>query len=240
MCIMNELTRVTVLFFASLKERVGMTSTTLEIPQGARVADLKAALLERFPALEDAAGSMIISVNREFAFDSDPVADGAEVGLFPPVSGGEGEPTILRVTSDPLDLNEVVAQITLPTTGAACVFSGMVRGKTIRGAAHETIQLEYEAYIPMAEAKMAQVAREIRERWPAVEGIAIIQRIGNLEVGTPTVVIACSASHRDTGVFEAAKYGIDRLKEIVPVWKKEIGPNGEIWVDGHYHPRRGD
>lgn len=237
---MNELSRVTVLFFASLKERVGMTSTTLEIPQGARVADLKATLLERFPALADAAGSIIISVNREFAFDSDPVADGAEVGLFPPVSGGEGGPTILRVTNAPLDLNEVVAQITLPSTGAACVFSGMVRGKTIRGAVHETIQLEYEAYIPMAEAKMAQVAREIRERWPAVEGIAIIQRIGTLKVGTPTVVIACSASHRDTGVFEAAKYGIDRLKEIVPVWKKEIGPDGEIWVDGHYQPRKGD
>ncbi|GAP07037.1 molybdopterin synthase subunit MoaE [Anaerolinea thermolimosa] len=237
---MNDLIKVTVLFFASLKERVGMTSTTLEIPQGARVADLKAILLERFPALAGASGSIIISVNREFAFDSDPVADGAEVGLFPPVSGGEGGPTILRVTQAPLDLNEVVAQITLPTTGAACVFSGMVRGKTTRGAAHETIQLEYEAYIPMAEAKMAQVAREIRERWPAVEGIAIIQRIGSLEVGTPTVVIACSASHRDTGVFEAARYGIDRLKEIVPVWKKEIGPHGEIWVDGHYHPRRGD
>lgn len=237
---MNDLIKVTVLFFASLKERVGITSTTLEIPQGARVADLKAILLERFPALAGASGSIIISVNREFAFDSDPVADGAEVGLFPPVSGGEGGPTILRVTQAPLDLNEVVAQITLPTTGAACVFSGMVRGKTTRGAAHETIQLEYEAYIPMAEAKMAQVAREIRERWPAVEGIAIIQRIGSLEVGTPTVVIACSASHRDTGVFEAARYGIDRLKEIVPVWKKEIGPHGEIWVDGHYHPRRGD
>jgi molybdopterin synthase catalytic subunit len=88
----------------------------------------------------------------------------------------------------------------------------------------------------MAEAKMKQVAAEIRERWPAVQGIAIVQRVGRLNVGEFTVLIAVSAGHRDQGVFEAARYGIDRLKEIVPVWKKEIGPGGEQWVEGHYHP----
>jgi molybdopterin synthase catalytic subunit len=112
----------------------------------------------------------------------------------------------------------------------------MVRGKTSRGEPHETSSLEYEAYVPMAEAKMIQVASEIRERWPAVEGIAIVQRIGLLAPKTPTVLIACSAAHRDTGVFEAAHYGIDRLKEIVPIWKKEIGPDGEVWVEGEYTP----
>jgi molybdopterin synthase catalytic subunit len=116
----------------------------------------------------------------------------------------------------------------------------MVRGVTTRGEAHETSYLEYEAYIPMAEAKMAQVALEIRARWPAVEGIAIVQRIGNLDPGTPTVLIACSAAHRDTGVFEAARYGIDRLKEIVPVWKKEVSPGGEAWVEGEYIPNPGE
>ncbi|HVP22038.1 MAG TPA: molybdenum cofactor biosynthesis protein MoaE, partial [Anaerolineaceae bacterium] len=130
--------------------------------------------------------------------------------------------------------------ITLPTTGAACIFTGMVRGQTQRDDPHETVSLEYEAYKPMAEAKMAQVALEIRQRWPEVEGIALVQRIGHLLPGTPTVLIACSAGHRDTGVFEAARYGIDRLKEIVPVWKKEIGPKGEIWVEGKYHPKPGD
>ncbi len=116
----------------------------------------------------------------------------------------------------------------------------MVRGQTARGQAHTTVALEYEAYTPMAEAKIAQVADEIRMQWPEVEGIAIVQRIGRLNVGTPTVVIACTASHRDSGVFEAARYGIDRLKEIVPVWKKEIGPNGETWIEGHYQPKKGD
>jgi molybdopterin synthase catalytic subunit len=102
------------------------------------------------------------------------------------------------------------------------------------------VRLEYEAYKPMAEAKMAQVADEIRARWPSVEGIVVVQRIGPLDPGTPTVLIACSAAHRDTGVFEAARYGIDRLKEIVPVWKKEIGPAGEVWIEGHYTPGQGD
>ncbi len=87
---------------------------------------------------------------------------------------------------------------------------------------------------------MRQVAEEIRERWPAVEGIAMVQRIGILEPMTPTVLIACTAAHRDTGVFEAARYGIDRLKEIVPIWKKEVSPDGEVWVEGDYRPGMAD
>jgi molybdopterin synthase catalytic subunit len=116
----------------------------------------------------------------------------------------------------------------------------MVRGETHRGEPYQTVYLEYEAYKPMAEAKMRQVADEIRQRWPTVEGIAIVQRVGRLAPGTPTVLIACSAAHRDTGVFEAARFGIDRLKEIVPVWKKEVGPDGEQWVEGEYVPGRDD
>ena len=88
----------------------------------------------------------------------------------------------------------------------------------------------------MALAKMRQVAAEIREQWPKVQGIAIAQRLGLLEVGQNTVLIACSSAHRDDGCFEAARYGIDRLKEIVPVWKKEISPDGESWIEGDYHP----
>jgi molybdopterin synthase catalytic subunit len=149
-------------------------------------------------------------------------------------------PTILAITDRPLDLDDLVARITLPTTGAACVFTGLVRGVTTRGDPRQTIYLEYEAYTPMAEARLRQVADEIRARWPSVEGIAIVQRIGRLDPGAPTVLIACTAAHRDTGVFEAARYGIDRLKEIVPVWKKEVGPHGEAWIEGDYIPRKSD
>jgi molybdopterin synthase catalytic subunit len=149
-------------------------------------------------------------------------------------------PTIINITEEILDLNAMLAQITLPTTGAAALFTGVVRGKTSRGNSHETNYLDYEAYKPMAEEKMRQVAEEIRKKWPSVEGIAIMQRTGRLYPGMPSTVIACSSSHRDTGVFEAARYGIDRLKEIVPIWKKEIGSLGEQWIEGNYHPKPGE
>jgi len=157
-------------------------------------------------------------------------------------------PTIYSITEDEIDLNNLLAQITLASTGAAAIFTGMVRGETLRrdsaqasrGETHDTEYLEYEAYIPMAEAKMKQVADEIRAKWSVVEGIAIVQRIGKLYPKTPTVLIACTAAHRNTGVFEAARYGIDRLKEIVPIWKKEVGPNGEEWVEGDYVPKAGE
>lgn len=155
------------------------------------------------------------------------------------MSGGNF-PTIVVITKDELDLDELLNQITLPSTGAACIFSGMVRGQTERDQPHQTIYLEYEAYQQMAEDKMHQVAQEIRNRWPSIEGIALVQRIGRLYPRTPTVLIACSAAHRDTGVFEAARYGIDRLKEIVPIWKKEVMPGGEAWIEGDYYPDRED
>jgi molybdopterin synthase catalytic subunit len=150
-------------------------------------------------------------------------------------------PLYFSITNKEIDLNLLLAEITLPTTGAACSFTGMVRGETAReGQPPRTEFLEYEAYEPMAKQKMAQVAREILDRWPAVEGIAIVQRIGRLYPMTPTVVIACTASHRDTGVFEAARYGIDRLKQIVPIWKKEVGPSGQEWIEGEYFPQPGE
>jgi molybdopterin synthase catalytic subunit len=149
-------------------------------------------------------------------------------------------PTIYSITESEIDLNDLLEKITLSSTGAAAIFTGMVRGVTSRDDPHETVYLEYESYVPMAEAKMKQVADEIREKWSSIEGIAIVQRIGKLYPKTPTVLIACTAAHRDTGVFEAARYGIDRLKEIVPVWKKEVAPNGEEWIEGNYFPKAGE
>lgn len=232
--------QIHVLFFAHFKEKAGVSQALLNLTEGSTVAALKTALAGQFPATAPLMGNSVVSINQQFAFDGDLVPDGAEVAVFPPVSGGSDAPTIYRITHDVLNLDDLVSQVTLPTTGAVAVFTGVVRGSTRRGQAHETARLEYEAYKPMAEAKMAQVAQEIRARWPAVEGIAIVQRIGLLDPGTPTVLIACSAAHRDTGCFEAARYGIDRLKEIVPVWKKEIGQDGEEWVEGEYQPHKGD
>ena len=238
---------VTILFFATLKQRAGCERLELDLKDGASVSELKDLLAVRLPELQPALPSALVSINREFAFATDAVPAGAEVGLFPPVSGGgtgaqpDALPTHLHITAAPIDLDALTASVTLLSTGAVCLFTGIVRASTQRGTApHTTAHLHYEAYTQMAEEKMRQVADEIRARWPAVEGIAIVQRVGTLLPGTPTVLIACSAAHRDTGVFEAARYGIDRLKEIVPVWKKEVGPDGEQWLEGSYVPVRAD
>jgi molybdopterin synthase catalytic subunit len=234
--------QVTVLYFATLRMRAGVRQDTLALPDDATVADLKAAVCQARPELAEALDSAVVAVNRNFAKPDQVLREGDEAAIFPPVSGGSGQPgpTFVRLTDEPLDLNRLLAELVLPTTGAACVFTGVVRGRTERGQAHDTDHLEYEAYGPMAEDKLRQVAEEIRSRWPSVEGVAIVQRLGQLEAGTPTVLVACTAAHRDSGVFEAARYGIDRLKEIVPIWKKEVGPGGEHWVEGEYYPGEAD
>lgn len=235
-----EMNSVTLMFFATFRERAGTRQAAAALPEGMTVGEFKRWLGEQYPALAEGSTTVLVAINKEYAFDEEVIPDGAEIALFPPVSGGSGFPEIFRITADELNLGELLAAITLPTTGAACFFSGMVRGETQREQPHTTAHLEYEAYAPMAEEKMRQVAAEIRARWPSVEGIAIVQRVGRLMPGTPTVLIACSAGHRDTGVFEAARYGIDRLKEIVPVWKKEVGPDGAEWVTGNYIPTAKD
>jgi molybdopterin synthase catalytic subunit len=230
--------RVEVLLFATLKDAAGQNRLSVTLPDGATVGDVKRAVTALYPIIEAHIEAAIAAVNQEYAFASDAVHDGDEVAFFPPVSGGEGGyPEILRLADEPFSADELIAAITIPATGAVCVFSGMVRGETARaGEQVQTEHLEYEAYEPMALAKMRQVAAEIRERWPLVQGIAIVQRVGRLEVGQNTILIACSSGHRDQGCFEAARYGIDRLKEIVPVWKKEVRPDGAAWVEGAYHP----
>lgn len=232
--------KITILFFATFRDKAGTNRTEIEIPEGTTIAGLRNILVEKYPALESLADHALASINKEYAFPEQVIPDGAEVAWFPPVSGGSPPPTVFRITAEEIDQNELLAAITLPSTGAACFFTGMVRAVTTRHDSHETEYLKYESYAPMAEEKMAQVADEIREKWPAVEGVAIVQRVGKLMPGTPTVMIACTAAHRDTGVFEAARYGIDRLKQIVPVWKKEVSPDGEEWVEGDYFPAAGE
>ncbi|MGD2155929.1 MAG: molybdenum cofactor biosynthesis protein MoaE [Anaerolineales bacterium] len=240
--------RIKVLFFAMLKDRTNISEVFLDLDDHARVIDLKSKLTAQFPTAEPLFNSALVSINREYAFDDDPIPNQAEVALFPPVSGGSASentnknnrPIITHITEDEISIDHLVSQITLPTTGAACVFTGTVRSETHRGGSHQTDYLDYDAYIPMAEQKMHQVADEIYKEWPEIEGIAIVQRIGRLFPSTPTIIIACSAGHRDSGVFEAARYGIDRLKQIVPIWKKEVGPEGQVWVEGEYIPNRQD
>ena len=146
-------------------------------------------------------------------------------------------PTILDITPDPINLNQLQTAVTTDADGAVVLFTGTVRGVS---GAEITNKLEYEAYKGMALAKLQQVADEMRAKFALIHGIALIQRVGEMQVGEPTVAVAVSAGHRGDGAFEAARYGIDRLKQIVPVWKKETRPDGSSWIEGDYTPNPAD
>jgi len=237
----SKFVRIHLLFFAKLKEVVGKTSFELDIPKGMIVSDLKKQLVQLFPSLEPFLPIMLVSINQNFAFDTDLINEDCEIALFPPVSGGSmNNDVLVKVSINDFDFNTIISDAILRSTGAVVLFTGVIRGETDNSSHPTTTGLEYEAYIPMAESKMQQVADEIKDKWPSVQKIVIIQRIGYMDAGTPTVIVLCSAAHRNTGVFDAAKYGIDRVKEIVPIWKKEIGPDGETWVEGDYIPEKGD
>lgn len=232
---------VKVLYFASLRGKAGVKEEILSIPHDADVQTLLDLIATRRPDIARHMGTVLVSINQEFAYPEDVLSAGDEVALFPPVSGGAGvAPEHLAISTEPFDMEQICSELVTPQAGAVCSFTGSVRAETQRGDPHHTSYLEYEAYVPMAEAKLAQIVDEMRSRWPTLIGIALVQRTGRLEPGEPSVLVACSASHRDTGVFEAARYGIDRLKQIVPVWKKEVSPDGETWVEGDYVPDEND
>lgn len=231
---------IKVLYFASLRGKAGVKEERLSLPDGANVASLLSLVAERRPELARHMGTVLVSINQDFAYPEDLLSDGDEVAMFPPVSGGSTTLDHFAIADETLDIDAICAKLVSPQVGAVCAFTGYVRGETLREEPHKTTYLEYQAYEPMAEAKLAQIGDEMRSRWPDLLGIAIVQRAGRLEPGEPSVVVACSAAHRDTGIFEAARYGIDRLKQIVPVWKKEVGPDGEAWIEGDYMPGEQD
>lgn len=234
---------LTIRLFATLKDRAGQDKITIQLSQPATVQTLLTTLAEAYPALQPALPTALVAVNRNFAFPETAVQPNDEIALFPPVSGGAEwpHPTYFAISQAAPDLNAIHAHLAQPDVGAVVSFTGSVRGATNReGLPSETLYLEYEAYSSMAEQKMGQIAEEIWARWPQVKGIAIVQRVGQLQIGDMTTYVACAAGHRDQGVFEAARYGIDRLKEIVPVWKKEVGSDSSVWVEGHYRPTEED
>lgn len=229
--------------FATLKDKAGQERIEVSVPPQATVQELLDETAEQFPQLAPALPTVLVSVNKAYAGKDTPLKSGDEVALFPPVSGGDvlPHPTYFAITHEEMDLNAIRAAISEPDIGAVVTFSGSVRGLTEReGLPPATLYLEYEAYEEMATLKMAQIAREIWQHWPLVKGVAIVQRIGKLDIGETTTIVACAAAHRDQGAFEAARYGIDRLKQIVPVWKKEVGEDRSLWIEGDYRPTEAD
>ena len=225
---------VRVRLFASLRETAGREQLVLTLPEGATVRQVVEAVHREVPALREAAGAIYAAVNNRYVGPDTPLHEGDEVALFPPVSGGT-EVKLFEITQDPISMDEVAARVNRPNCGAVVVFAGVVRGIT---GEQITDHLEYEAFTEMAEAMMAQIGEEIKERWPKVEAVAIVHRVGRMEVGEPSVVVAVASPHRDDGAFEACRYAIERLKAIVPIWKKEVLDNGAYWVEGPRHPDR--
>lgn len=229
---------VTIKLFARMRELVGAGSLKRSLADNTTVSDLMVALQEEFPRLAETASYVVVAVNQEFAAPETRLAEGDEVALFPPVSGGSGaDEDKLAVTFEPISLDQVAAKVVRPETGAVAVFGGVVRSVS---AGKPVEHLEYEAYEEMALVRLRQVAAEARDQWPKIVDIAIVQRIGHLEVGENAVVVAVSSPHRGDGCFEACAYAINRLKQIVPIWKKEVSPDGSEWVEGDYHPSSTD
>lgn len=216
--------RVQVLYFAVLRERAGRESATFDLPDGATVATLFDVLQSTTSALKSLLPRIQVAVNQQMVRGEQVLHDGDEVALIPPVSGGAG-PRRIAVLASPLSLDEVVAAVAGPGCGATVTFTGHVRD---HGQLAAVERLEYEAYVPMAEQVLGQIADEIARESPDVR-VAIHHRTGALTVGEAAVVIAAAAPHR-AEAFAACRLAIERLKQRAPIWKKEIGPDGASWI----------
>jgi molybdopterin synthase catalytic subunit len=211
---------VTVLYFAVAREAAGIDSEPLT-GAPATVGDLRALLAERHPALARVLPRCRLAVNQEFAGDGDPVPEGAEVAVIPPVAGGSGR---FRVVDRPLDLAEAVDAVAGPERGGLVTFRGDVRGES---HGRRVLRLDYEAYVPMAERKLAEIGRAVGEEHGAL--LAIFHRVGSLSPGEAAVVIAAAAPHR-APAFRACEAAIDWLKRDAPIWKREVYEDGTEWV----------
>ena len=217
---------ITAKLFARLREQAGTASEELELAE-VSVADVYAALRERHPALEGDLGLVRPARNQSFAEWTDRVQDGDEVAFIPPVSGGTDGAVLIELTVEALDSRRLEAAVAHAGAGAICTFTGIVRDNS-RG--EEVTHLEYEAYGGMVESEMRAIAQEIARRWPEAR-VAMAHRTGRLEIGEASVVISVSCPHR-AEAFAACHWGIDRLKESVPVWKKEFAASGAVWIEG--------
>lgn len=224
--------------FAGLREVMGAAAMTVTLPQGTDITGLLAQLAAEWPNAKLGSRRFTVAVNRVYAPPNRVLADGDEVALIPPVSGGSsdvgaGYSRSYEITDRPISLDDVAARVAAVERGGITLFVGTVRGVTRPGRPDEvqTDYLEYEAYPEMAEASFAQIAAEVQARWPDIAAVAIVHRVGRLEVGDLSIAIAVSAAHR-ANTFDACHAIIDRIKQISPIWKKEVGPDGASWVEG--------
>jgi len=228
--------RVHVLFFGILKDLAGKSGDTLELRDGATVKEMLQQCQARIPAISASLSSSAVAVNQHYAQAHTELRPDDEVALLPPVSGGSenNEPSrriYARIVRKAIDTAAVLASIKGGEDGAALVFEGVVRNQT-RG--RKTLHLNYEAYEEMALKEMQSLAEKALHQF-AIRDVALVHRLGRLEIGETSVLIVVASAHR-AAAFEACRWLIDTLKRTVPIWKREYFEDGAVWADGEPFP----
>lgn len=231
--------RVRVLFFGQLKDLVGRSSEELELPQDARLETLFDRYASQFPKLRAMADSIAVARNQEFATLDAPLAEGDEVALMPPVSGGsdaddylaraEDDNGFYAITERPIDVRGLVARTQGDDDGAVLIFEGVTRNHS---KGRQTRHLDYECYVPLALKQMQAIGRQALERHD-VHRVSVVHRLGRLEIQEASVAIVVASAHRKSA-YEANLEIINTLKTRVPIWKKETFVDGEVWVEGDW------
>ncbi|MDX2023172.1 MAG: molybdenum cofactor biosynthesis protein MoaE [Deltaproteobacteria bacterium] len=216
--------KVQLLYFAVVRERLGLDEEHISLPADATVSTLLRRLSDLHFVLAPLLPKLSVAVNRSVVPHSTPLHDGDEVALLPPVAGGSGLARVAMLDT-PLSLDAVVSQVMAPSQGGLVTFTGVVRD---HGQQAQVVRLEYEAFVPMALQVLSALADEVEAQWPGTR-VAMHHRRGHLNVGDLAVIIAVSAPHR-AEAFAACRACIDRLKERAPIWKKEIGVDGSEWI----------
>jgi len=218
---------ITALLFGQAREWVGESTVDLTLNIPATVESAFAVLKAQHPRLAEIERSLLFAVNEEYASPGDTLSDGDRLAVLPPVSGGEAEKDdVFEIVREPIDIARLRARLLEGNTGAVVIFDGVARDNT---KGRRTLYLEYEGYEPMALRTMEQIGREVHERW-AINRMGIAHRLGRIEITQSSVVIVVASAHRKIA-FEACQYAIDRLKKIVPIWKKEYFEDGAVWVE---------
>ena len=247
--------RIQVLFFGMLRDLTGRSEESLELPDGARLETVFDHYASQFPRLREMANSIVLARNQEFARPDVLLGDGDEVALMPPVSGGsqgaaqagpngaaaasdksspwlassEDERGFYALTNDPIDVADLKRRVLTAADGAVIAFEGVVRNHS---DGRRTRFLDYDCYVPLALRKMQEIGRDILDTHP-VGRIAMVHRLGRLEISEASVAIGVSSAHRRPA-YDASLEAINRLKKLVPVWKKEYFEDGEVWVEGEW------
>lgn len=220
--------RVKVLFFGAARDAVGQPEVELELDREGTSTTALTQLIQKYPKLARFGRSLLVAVNQEYSRGETPLKNGDELAVFPPVSGGSAQSNdFFELTAEAIDVGQVARRKVLPDCGATVTLDGYAREWT---GGRRTLYLVYEAYEAMALQELQRLGREAHERFE-IAYIGIVHRTGRLEIGETSVVISVGAPHR-RAAFEACEWAIRELKRTVPIWKKEVFEDGEVWVEG--------